>query len=139
MSLEIQKIIKKNFKILIVEDEEFVIAYLKIVLKNHEKEMLIAKTGVEAVGVCYNNPDIDLILMDIKLPGIDGYEATRRIREFNKDVFILSQTAFAQIGDREKSLEAGCNEYITKPLSKDLLLEIISKHVLLKKTNKKSI
>ena len=78
--------------------------------------------------ICRNNPDIDLILMDIKIPEIDGYEATRRIREFNKDVFILAQTAFAQSGDREKCIEAGCNNYITKPINQDNLLEIITNH-----------
>jgi CheY-like chemotaxis protein len=66
--------------------------------------------------------------MDVKLPGISGNEATRQIREFNKEVFILAQTAYAQTGDREKSMEAGCNDYISKPIQKDKLLEIINNH-----------
>jgi hypothetical protein len=119
------KAVAKKLKILIVDDEEFVITYLKIVLKSFIKEVLIANTGIEAVDLCRNNPDIDLVLMDIRIPDIDGYEATRRIREFNKDVFILAQTAFAQSGDMEMCLEAGCDDYITKPIRKDKLFEII--------------
>lgn len=109
-----------------MEDEEFSLAYLKIVLKEYENEMFVANTGIEAVELCRAHPDIDLILMDIKIPGIDGYEATRQIREFNKDVFIVAQTAYAQSSDREKSIAAGCNDYISKPINKRELLEIIS-------------
>ncbi len=68
--------------------------------------------------VCLNNPDIDLVLMDIKLPTIDGYEATRQIRKFNKDVIIIAQTAYALEGDREKAIAAGCNDYISKPIKR---------------------
>jgi len=82
------------------------------------------------VEVCLNNPDIDLVLMDIKLPTIDGYEATRQIRKFNKDVIIIAQTAYALEGDREKAIAAGCNDYISKPIKKDELLEKISKILL---------
>ncbi len=121
-----QQSVKKELKILIVEDEEFSIEYLKALLEECTKEMLVAKTGIEAVNMCRENPDLDLILMDIKIPEIDGYEATRRIREFNKDVFILAQTAFAQSGDREKCIEAGCNSYITKPIDQEDLFEIIA-------------
>ncbi len=119
---------KKRLKILIVDDDEITLAFLTVVLKEDGKDILIAKTGIDAVELCKNNPDLDVILMDIKIPGIDGYEATKQIRKFNKDVFILAQTAYAQLQDREKSIEAGCDDYITKPIDKDLLLEIISNH-----------
>jgi len=75
-----------------------------------------------------SNPDIDLILMDVKMPEIDGYEAVRQIRMFNKDVIIIAQTAFALTGDREKALEAGCNDYISKPIENKLLVELIQKY-----------
>lgn len=76
--------------------------------------------------MCRDHPDIDIVLMDIKIPGIDGYEATRQIREFNKEVFILAQTAYAQAGAREKAIEAGSDDYIAKPINKKQLIEIIS-------------
>lgn len=120
--------LKKGLKILIVDDDEITRKYLQIVLNEISKEMLFAKTGIEAVKMSRDNPDIDIILMDIKVPGINGYKATQRIRKFNKDVFIISQTAYAQSGDREKSIDAGCDYYIPKPIDKELLLEIISNH-----------
>ena len=117
---------EKKLQILIVEDEEAVIAYLKIILKKYEKDILVATNGADAVDICRNNTNLDLILMDIRIPEIDGHEATRRIREFNKEVYILAQTAFAQIGDREKCIAAGCNDFITKPINKNKLLELIA-------------
>jgi CheY-like chemotaxis protein len=111
-----------SLKILIAEDEEISDLYISIVIKKITREILHAKTGVEAVEYCRNNPDIDAVLMDIKMPEMDGYEATRLIRKFNKYVFIVAQTAYGLNGDREKAIEAGCNDYITKPVNKDLLL-----------------
>jgi CheY-like chemotaxis protein len=72
--------------------------------------------GLEAIQACRSYPDIDLILMDIKMPYMDGYEATRIIREFNKDVIIIAQTAFVLPGDIQKTIDAGCNDYIAKPV-----------------------
>ena len=99
-----------------------------ITLKTFGKEILKARTGVEAVEVCHNNPDIDLILMDIRMPEMSGYEATRQIRKFNKEVIIIAQTAYGLSGDREKAIEAGCNDYIAKPINKDELLSLIQKY-----------
>jgi len=67
-------------------------------------------------------------LMDIKMPVMDGYEATRQIRQFNKEVIIIAQTAYALIGDSEKAIEAGCNEYVSKPIDKIALIELIKKY-----------
>ena len=92
------------------------------------KEFLKAGTGSEAVKTCRNNPDIDLVLMDIKMPEMDGYEATRQIRQFNNNVVIIAQTAYAMAGDREKAIGAGCNDYISKPIKIDELKELIQKH-----------
>ncbi|TAL66106.1 MAG: response regulator [Bacteroidetes bacterium] len=91
-------------------------------------EIIKVKTGVEAIEACRNNPDIDLILMDIQMPVMDGYDATRQIRQFNKSVVIIAQTAFALSGEREKAIEVGCNDYISKPILKDKLLELIQKY-----------
>jgi len=69
-----------------------------------------------------------LVLMDIKMPIMDGYEATRQIRLFNKDVVIIAQTAFALTGDREKAIAAGCNDYISKPIKKNELMVLVQKY-----------
>jgi CheY-like chemotaxis protein len=92
------------------------------------KEILRARTGTEALESCRQNPDIDLVLMDIRMPEMGGYEATRLIREFNKDVVIIAQTAYGLSSDREKAIEAGCNNYISKPINKEELRVLIKKY-----------
>ena len=114
-----------NLKILIVEDDETSAELISIVINNYGKEILVAQTGEEAVEACRLHPDIDLILMDIQLPVMNGYEATRQIREFNTEVVIIAQTAFALIGDKEKALDAGCDDYISKPINADELLKLV--------------
>jgi len=118
----------KNLKILIAEDDEVSYSLLKITIQKIGKEFLHAITGVQAIEACRCNPDLDLVLMDIRMPMMDGIEATRQIRQFNKDVIIIAQTAYAFAGDSEKALEAGCNDYISKPINKTLLFELIRKH-----------
>jgi PAS domain S-box-containing protein len=118
----------KDLKILIVEDDEISEILITIGVEKFSKEILKARNGLEAVKVCRNNPDIDLILMDNQLPAMNGYEATRQIREFNKDVVIIAQTAYALTGDREKAIETGCNDYLAKPINKADLLAVIQKY-----------
>ena len=101
---------------------------IAIAVKTFGKDLLYAKTGVEAIEACRNNPDIDLVLMDIKMPVMDGYEATREIRKFNTDMVIIAQTAYALIGDKEKTIEAGCNNYISKPIIKDQLMSLLLRY-----------
>ena len=119
----------KKLKILIVEDEETSDTYLSIVVKEISKEIFHAKTGMEAVAYCQNHPDIDLILMDIKMPEMSGYHATEKIRAFNKEVVIIAQTAFAFPSDRKKALAAGCTDYISKPFHKDELIKMIDNYL----------
>ena len=120
--------IKSNsIKILIVEDIEIANKFLSIVLKKISSEILHAKTGKEAIIICQQNHDIDLILMDIRMPVMNGYDATKEIRKFNKDIKIIAQTAYALEGDREKAITAGCNDYISKPINVSRLMEIIDK------------
>ncbi|MFB9272892.1 GAF domain-containing protein [Lutibacter litoralis] len=118
----------KNLKILIAEDDEVSSELLSTIVGEFSNKILIAKNGNEAVEICRNNPDIDVILMDIQMPEINGYEATRQIRQFNKKVIIIAQTAFGLAGDREKSLDAGCNDYITKPIKNYKLLTSLQKN-----------
>jgi len=117
-----------GLKILIVEDDVISEKLIKATVKMFSKEVLKAGTGVEGVEACRNNPDIDLVLMDIKMPEMDGLEATRQIRQFNKEVIIIAQTAFALTGDREKAIGAGCNDYIAKPIKKAELMVLIQKY-----------
>ena len=118
----------KKLKILIAEDEEYSDLYLTRLLKDIYKKVFHAKTGFEAVEMVQDNPDIDLVLMDIKMPEMDGYVATQKIREFNKNVIIIAQTAYALAGDREKAINSGCDNYISKPIEKNKLKEIIGKY-----------
>jgi signal transduction histidine kinase len=117
----------KYLNILIVEDDEISHSLLTRTLQKISHKVLHAKTGVEAIESCRKNPDLDLVLMDIRMPDMNGYEATRQIRQFNKDVIIIAQTAYGFSGDREKAIEAGCTDYITKPINKILLFELIRK------------
>jgi hypothetical protein len=117
-----------GLKILIAEDEDLSYIYISSILKDYCREILKAQTGIETVELCKNNPDIDLVLMDIKMPDMNGYAATGKIREFNKEVIIIAQTAFALSGDREKAIGAGCNDYITKPTKKEVLIKLIAKY-----------
>jgi len=119
----------KKLKILIAEDDEGSAKLLATVLGKISKEIYITRTGIETVEAYRNSPDIDLILMDIQMPEMNGYEATRQIREFSKNVIIIAQTAYALSGDKEKAMEAGCSDYISKPIITDNLLNMILKHV----------
>jgi PAS domain S-box-containing protein len=128
-SEEYKEVQLKNLKILIVEDDEISYSLLSKTLQKISKEVLHVITGVQAVEACRNNPDLDLVLMDIRMPQMNGLEATRQIRQFNKDVIIIAQTAYAFAGDSEKAIEAGCNDYISKPINKTLLYDLIKKYV----------
>jgi PAS domain S-box-containing protein len=118
--------IKLN-KIIIAEDDDISYQHLAISLKPYVKQTLHAVNGEEAVQMAKDNDDCDLILMDIKMPTMDGLEASKKIREFNKSVTIISQTAYALSEDKEKSLAAGCNGYISKPIDIQELLCLIEK------------
>jgi hypothetical protein len=106
----------RKLNILIAEDDVSSELFLRNIIKPFSGNVICAKNGIEAVEICKEKNDLDLILMDIQMPGITGYEAIRQIRNFNKNVIIISQTAYALSGDIEKSLEAGANDYISKPV-----------------------
>jgi len=117
-----------RLKTLIAEDDEASAMFLSTISKPFSNQILLAVTGVQAVEACRKNPGIDLILMDIKMPGMDGIEATKQIREFNKSVIIIAQTAFAYLADKEKVINAGCNDYLTKPVKNMELKSLINKY-----------
>jgi len=118
----------ENLKILIVEDDEISDLLLSIWLKEISREILHAKNGLEAIEICRNNPDIDLLLMDIRMPVMGGYEAAKQIRQFNKNIIIIAQTAHAFEGDNEKAVASGCNECLSKPLVIKELISLIQNH-----------
>ncbi len=118
----------RNLKVLVAEDDKLSEVLIDRHIAMCSREILKAKTGFEAVEVCRSNPDIDLILMDIRMPAMSGFEAVRIIREFNQKVIIIAQTAYGLTGDRDNSLAAGCNDYIAKPINKEKLLSIIQKY-----------
>jgi CheY-like chemotaxis protein len=114
-----------GLKILIAEDDEVSAMLLTIILQEYHEEILRAKTGVEAVDICRMNPDIDLIMMDIQMPSLNGDDAARQIREFNKEVIIIAQTGLALTTEIKPLIEAGCNSYMSKPINKLELLALI--------------
>ncbi|WP_297088435.1 ABC transporter substrate binding protein [uncultured Draconibacterium sp.] len=122
-----QPIKNGKFNILIVDDDGVSVELLKVVLKPYAIRIMVGTNGPEAIEMAKNNNDIDLILMDIKMPDINGFEATRQIRAFNNSVKIIAQTAFARPEDSRKALAAGCNAFMAKPIVKEELLAQISK------------
>lgn len=117
-----------DLKILIAEDDEFSALYLATILDSHKIAWLKCETGTEAVRLVKENPDINLVLMDLKMPEMNGLEATRQIRTFNATIPIIAQTAYAMTEDYNKAIKAGCTDYITKPIKKDLLIDLLRKN-----------
>jgi PAS domain S-box-containing protein len=115
--------------ILIAEDDKFSFEVLKAILAKTKARLLYARNGKEAVELFKTEPVIDLILMDIQMPEMNGYEATRIIKGINKNVPVISQTAYKMEHNREESLKAGCDDFITKPILPDDLIRIIKKHI----------
>ncbi|MDP4207716.1 MAG: response regulator [Bacteroidota bacterium] len=113
--------------ILIAEDEEMNFLFMEAIIESSQASILWASNGIEAVELMKQHPDTSLILMDIRMPEMDGIEATLKIREFNTTVPIIAQTAYSTEEDRNKCLEAGCNEYLTKPISHKVLLSTIER------------
>jgi CheY-like chemotaxis protein len=111
--------------ILVAEDELINFRLLEVLLSKTKVKLLRGRDGLETLRLFNENPGVDLILMDIKMPEMDGCEVTRKIRETNTTVPIIAQTAYALDEEREKSQEAGCNAYITKPIDKLKLLNLI--------------
>lgn len=113
-------------KILVVEDDPVSFLLLKEILKPTNYQVYHSENGKDAVEFIQKNTDVDLILMDVNLPVMNGHEATKEIRKFNPKIPIIAQTANAMSGDKEKALEAGCTDFLTKPIQAKLLLEKVS-------------
>ncbi len=111
--------------ILIVEDDHVNYKYLEITLHRTRVKVIRAHDGQQAVELCQKHPEIDVVLMDIQLPVLDGYKATRKIKSFRTDLPIIAQTANAMDDDEEKCLKAGCDDYLTKPISHEVLFDLL--------------
>jgi PAS domain S-box-containing protein len=118
--------INKAYKtLLIAEDEDYNFTYITELLSGTSFRLLRAINGAEAVEICKSNPNIDLVLMDIKMPLMDGYEATKQIRQFNSVIPIIAQTAYSTEADKNKALMAGCNDFLSKPFKQNVLISKI--------------
>ena len=114
-----------------MEDDETSYYFLQVLLKKRNYEILYANCGETAVEICQSRADIDLVLMDIKMIGMNGLEATKKIKTLRPELPVIAQTAYAFSTDKEMILNAGCDDYITKPIHKQELFKKMDK--LLKK------
>ena len=116
--------------VLIVEDVESNFLYLNAVLSKIDAKVFWAINGKEAVDICLDeNKQIDLVLMDLQMPEMNGYEATQEIKKIKPDLPVIAQTAFAMSDDREKALDAGCDDYLAKPIKSKDLLDMVLKYL----------
>jgi PAS domain S-box-containing protein len=113
--------------ILIAEDEESNFKFLEMLLKGTGLKLLRAKNGYQAIDLCKENKNIDLVLMDIKMPELNGLDATKEIKKLRTNLPVIAQTAHAMHNDEKISLEAGCDDYIAKPILKEKLFMLINK------------
>lgn len=121
--------IKGPKTVLIVEDEDTNYFLLEELLTGLNINIIRAVTGVEAVDICRLSRNVDLVLMDIKIPVMNGFEATRLIREFKSDIPIIAQTAYSSNQDKHKALACGCNDYISKPFKREAIVSKIKEHL----------
>ena len=123
-----------KYTILIVEDEEVNYLYIVTLLENTKLNLKIihAKNGSEAVKMCKENSEIDFIFMDLKMPVMNGFEATKLIKEFRPDLPIVAQTAYSTRDEKEVAISAGCDDFISKPISAETLNEIVYKYLVTK-------
>ncbi len=122
-----ERFVASGIKLLIAEDDPSSYSYLEALLLDEGFILIHANNGFEAVSLFKENPDVSLILMDIKMPEMDGLQATREIRKFNSDIPVIAQTAYALPADMQTALDAGCNDYISKPVKGESLLKAIRK------------
>jgi len=115
--------------ILIVEDVESNYLFLAATLRRSGASLVWARQGEEAIELIKSGQKFDLVLMDVQLAGMDGYEVTSKIKELSPDLPIVAQTAYAMVGEKEKSYNAGCDDYLAKPIRPSLLIQTISKYL----------
>ena len=117
-----------GFTVLIAEDEDNNFQFFNEALSNHNIKVIRARNGIEAVNICCSNPLINLVLMDLKMPVLDGYEASKQIKILKPLMPIIAQTAHALTIDRERVKKEGFVGYISKPIKIEELLTIVNKY-----------
>ena len=115
--------------ILIAEDEVINYIFLNEILEEHNFTTIHACDGKQAVDLCTAHPEISAVLMDIKMPVMNGFDATQQIKKLRPELPVIAQTAYAMTEDRDKALQSGCNDYLSKPVNKNDLLEILNKYL----------
>lgn len=115
--------------ILIAEDEETNFMFLKALLRKTNVEIVWARTGLLAIEEVKAHPDIRLILMDMRMPDMGGLETSAIIKKMRPDMKIIAQTAYALAGEKEKILDAGCDNYVSKPIVGKMLLQMIDEYL----------
>ncbi|MCW0482920.1 response regulator [Gaoshiqia sediminis] len=119
---------KAGLNILIAEDEEYNYLFLSEVLSDYQVNLTRAYNGKMAVDICAKDTSIQLVLMDIRMPVMDGYQATQLIKQQRPHLPVIAQTAYAMEADRSRALEGGFDDYLSKPLRKADLLKIIDQY-----------
>jgi CheY-like chemotaxis protein len=119
----------KGRKILVVEDDLSSRLYLNKILEKAEVTIFNAGNGQEAIDIVLSHYDIDVVLMDIQLPVVDGYAAAKKMKEFRKDLIIIAQTAFGLSDEKEKILNSGFDDYLIKPIFSHNLIDKIKLHL----------
>lgn len=120
---------KNNFTMLIAEDDIISFELYKARLEELNLNLIHAINGKVAVEIVKNNSDIQLILMDIRMPILNGYEATKQIREFNTTIPIIAQTAFAMLPEQKVIIESGFTDFLSKPIDEEKLFTMIKKYI----------
>lgn len=115
--------------ILVVEDDEISLEFLKELFEPYNLKLLAAYNGKDAIDLCKEQKDIELVLMDVQLPVMNGREAMQEIKKFRPELPIIAQTAFAMSGDRERYLREGFDSYISKPINVQELLSMVEKYL----------
>ncbi|WP_321285680.1 response regulator [uncultured Sunxiuqinia sp.] len=115
--------------VLVVEDNNTSTIYFKAALQKLSIQSVLATTGVEAVSIFRKNRHIDLVLMDLNMPEMDGFEATKIMKSIRPEVPIIAQTAFVLSGEEERSMKAGCDEFLSKPIRLNLLTEMLYRYL----------
>lgn len=119
----------QNKVILIVEDNELNYRLLEKMLEKTKVKIIHARDGQDAIDISRKESSIDLVLMDIQMPGIDGFEATEKIKSFLPDVPVIAQTAYSSGLEQKRIKAAGCSDYLTKPINQQHLLDIIDSYL----------